>query len=518
MSNTADYGKKSFYEIYPLTFADGNGDGIGDIQGIISKLPYIKSLGFEGIWINPLYVSAWKDGGYDIIDPFRIDPRFGTNEDAERLIATAHELGITVFFDLVPGHLSWLNPLFIKSGEATRNSFSNLFIWTDREFEDFPDAEGNLVHGLFPRIGSFYVNFFVHQPAINYGFARIDYPSWQHGIDSEGAAKGRAFLVSIMEFWLGLGVDGFRVDMADSLVKNDDDKKATIETWHRIRAEVLKKFPDFKMVSEWSNPARSFAAGFDSDFVLDHEDNFSHAFFRAGDGYCDSHPEQKPLLAEFSQELWDRFAKEMNDEVLTAQNNPGHWLSPISGNHDTWRIADSLKGNSLRLAYLMLFTLPGVPFVFAGDEAGQTTIRNLPSKEGGYQRTGARLPMKWDDSNATHGFSSADKVALYLPQNSRDATVATQKKDGTSVLSLIRKLNSLRKSDADLVSATGFVLLPQPLSYRRGKTLVAMNLKNEPLHLKVGQGQVLLAIGNYQEAAGEIVLPLHSAVILKEED
>ncbi len=510
-----EYGQRTFYEIYPLTFNDANGDGIGDLEGIIEKLPYIKSLGFTGLWINPIFESAWKDGGYDIIDYFKVDKRFGTMDDALRLIGEAHRLGFLVFFDLVPGHTSWSSPMFEKSALPTPNEYSDLYIWTDGEGKPYPKAEVNLVHGLYQRDGAYWVNFFDHQPALNYGFSRIDYPSWEKGIDSLAAEGTRKFLESVMEFWLGRGVDGFRVDMADSLVKNDDDKTATIETWHRILREVHKEFPSFRMVSEWSYPERSFKAGFDSDFVLDHTDNFSHAFFRAGDGYMDPRPYEKPLLAQFDQKLWDQYLKEMEGEMDASIKAPGHYLSLISGNHDTWRIADSLKGNSLLLAYLMIFTLPNVPFVFAGDEAGQTTWRGLPSKEGGFQRTGARLPMKWDDSNGAFGFSKAQPAKLYLPQNPEDETVAQREAEPLSVLNLIKALNKLRDDVPQLTRTADFSFMKWPLSYRHKDVLVAMNLKDEPVRIPVGSGEILLAVGEHQISQGSIVLPKHSGVVFR---
>ena len=154
-----DYGKLSFYEIYPATFRDANGDGIGDLKGIEEKLPYIRSLGFTGIWINPIFLSPFRDGGYDIADYYKVDPRFGTEEDLDSLLKAAHSQGIAVFLDLVPGHASIDNKDFLKTAQA--DSTDDLFIWTRDPWHYYPSCAGNLVKGLFDRNGQYYVNFFI---------------------------------------------------------------------------------------------------------------------------------------------------------------------------------------------------------------------------------------------------------------------------------------------------------------------------------------------------------------------
>ncbi len=511
-----DYGKLSFYEIYPITFKDSNGDGDGDIQGIIEKLDYVKSLGFSGIWFNPFYKSPFRDGGYDVSDPFHIDERFGGDEMVAKLVEACHQRELAVFFDLIPGHLSWDAPWFLRSAASQRNEDSDMFIWTNNPWEWSPSSAGNLVRGLFPRYGSFFVNFFVHQPALNYGFNRIDYP-WQMDYRRPECAKARHFIAQIMIHWLKQGVDGFRVDMADSLVKNDDEKDATIWVWQQVREEVEKECGTFHMVSEWATPRRSLKATFDSDFVLDHDDNFSHAFFRQGTNPDNTREEgQAPLFVKFDQKLWDFAREEMLSEIRDAEKFPGRWLSVISGNHDTYRIADAIRGDALKLAYLTIFTLPGVPFVFAGDECEQTTLRGYPSKDGGYQRTGTRLHMRWDDSTLSFGFSSRNESECYLPSNPETRTVAACEKDPDSLLNFIRTLNALRLSDPDLTTHEGFELFDAPLSYRRGKTVVACNLKDEDLVLDLGEGETLLTIGGVKVENGRAVVPHHAGLVYRQ--
>ena len=179
-------GNLSFYEIYPTSFYDSNGDGIGDIKGIIKKLDYVKSLGFKGIWFNPFFLSNFKDGGYDIIDFKKIDPKFGTNADAYRLIKECHKRGLLVIFDLVAGHMSWDSPYFKDSAKSKMNKNSSMFIWTDSAWTW--DSDYAVIRGLYDRDGAFMVNFFVHQPALNYGFNKITRPWQQKTTDEIGRA------------------------------------------------------------------------------------------------------------------------------------------------------------------------------------------------------------------------------------------------------------------------------------------------------------------------------------------
>ena len=211
-----------FYEIYPQSFRDSNGDGIGDLPGITEKLPYVKSLGCNALWINPCFDSPFKDAGYDVRDYKKIAPRYGTNEDMAQLCRRAHALGIRVLLDLVPGHTSEEHEWFRKSGEAEPNEYSGRYIWTDHAF-----AGGDgmpFIGGEYPRSATYIINFFKCQPALNYGY-RERRERWQQSITSPDALATREAMKDVIRFWLNLGCDGFRVDMAESLVKNDGTEK-----------------------------------------------------------------------------------------------------------------------------------------------------------------------------------------------------------------------------------------------------------------------------------------------------
>jgi glycosidase len=489
-----------FYEIYPTSFKDSNGDGIGDLNGITSKLDYVKSLGFNAIWLNPFYKSPFKDGGYDISDFFDVDPKFGTIEDFRNLANKAHELGLKVICDLVPGHASEQNPMFLESAKPERNEYSDLFIWNNSVWDY--ERPFILISGRYDRNASYMVNFFSHQPAFNYGFNEDIKYSWQMSYEDKRTYKTRDLIVKIMNFWLDNGADGFRVDMADSLVKNDDEKKATIKVWQYIFGEVKKVHKDFFLVSEWCTPDRALKAGFDSDFILDHEDDFFHYLTKEN-----KFSSNLNVLNGGNDEVFKLFKKDLVSKIDDARNNNGH-ISVISGNHDTWRLATYLNDDELRLFYLIQMTLPGIPFVYYGDELGMK-YQKLNSKDGGYHRTGDRTPMKFDHSK-NNGFSSSDN--LYLPLSDDNLNAEDAMNDKNSLLNYIKDLISLRKKHENLFN-NDFVLEDTELriiSYVRDDIKVIVNLTDHEVNF---DGEVLFKSNNNATKGNK--LQVKSAVILK---
>ena len=429
-----------FYEIYPTSFYDSNDDGIGDLKGIELKLDHVKDLGCNAIWINPFFKSPFLDGGYDVEDFFDVDPKFGKIDDFKSLIKTAHEKGIRIILDLVAGHASIKNKEFQRSAEAQRNEYYDLFTWNDSVWEWNPDFR--LIGGLYPRNAEFLVNFFAHQPAFNYGFNNINRP-WQMSYKDKRTFQAREYMLNVMRFWLGLGADGFRVDMADSLVKNDNDKTATIEVWKYMFDIIRKEYPDAYFVSEWSNPSRALEAGFDADFVLDHWDNFYHLMVRSNE-----HTRGTSLL-NGGQDI-HRIVEDMRNRFFEAKNHNAY-IALISGNHDTPRIADSLDEDKLKMFYMFLLSMPGTPFIYYGDELMMKTMP-LDSKDGGYQRTGVRIPMNWDNSSLNHGFSNT-KGETYLPfYDVNTISVESALKDSGSMYHFLQKMIGIRKENEDLTS------------------------------------------------------------------
>ena len=460
-----------FYEIYPTSFCDSNGDGIGDLKGITSKLEYINDLGFNAIWLNPFYKSPFMDGGYDVSDFFSVDPRFGTLEDVKELFNKAHSLGIHVIVDLVAGHVSEQNKMFKMSAQSERNEYSDMFIWNNSVWD--LEQPYRLISGRYDRNGCYMVNFFSTQPALNFGFNEITHPKWQMSYKDERTFKARNFIKDVMKFWLSVGADGFRVDMADSLVKNDHQKIATMEIWEDIIGDVKNDYPDMVLVSEWCNPEQALKCGFDCDFVLDHRDNFCHYLGRA--------TEETIGLSVLNGGDQEAFKKDVIYRIEAAKRNGG-LLGLITGNHDCPRIATHLDDNKLRLFYMIHFTLPGVPFVYYGDEIGMKHY-DLPSKDGGYQRTGDRRPMKWDNSK-NNGFSTYEGD-LYLPLDNDKCNVEDQIKDPSSILNFIKDLIKVREQNSEFISQefNMYHIDNKVISYSRGGIKVVINLSDHPIYL-----------------------------------
>lgn len=203
MSTNPEWLKNAvFYEVYPQSFMDCNADGIGDFKGIISKLDYIKRLGCNAIWINPCFDSPFGDAGYDVRDYYKVAPRYGTNDDLKQLFDEAHKLDMHVLLDLVPGHTSIEHPWFKESMKAEKNEYTDRYVWTDSIWEEV-SGMANL-RGISDRDGSCAVNFFTHQPALNYGFYKPDRP-WQQTLEDEGPKSTLNEMMNIMAFWLKLG-------------------------------------------------------------------------------------------------------------------------------------------------------------------------------------------------------------------------------------------------------------------------------------------------------------------------
>ena len=468
-----------FYEIYPQSFKDTNSDGIGDFNGIIEKLDYIKSLGCNALWINPCYDSPFKDAGYDVRDYKKVAPRYGTNEDLYRLFDKAHEKGIRVLLDLVPGHTSEEHPWFVESQKAEKNEYSDRFIWTDFCFQ----GAGGLpyVGGESERSGCYIL-------------------------------ATREALKDIMRFWLSHGCDGFRVDMASSLVKNDDEKKSgTSAIWKDVRRMLDLEFPDAAMVAEWSNPSLSLRCGYDMDFVLNEQ----------GGGYS-------TLMRDYyNHGAGGSIARFLDQYLEWYEDTKDHgYISVLTCNHDTIRPSYNLDTTELKLAYSFLFTLPGVPFLYYGDEIGMKYL-DVPTKEGGYFRTGARTPMQWDGS-ANLGFSEGEASDLYLPvDSSEDApTVAAQEKDPASLLNTVRAILTLRHQEEDLQADADFKVVcseaGKPFVYRRGDLLCAVNPAGSEQSVALPasaaaklEGSVLFELGRTSLDNGVLTVGAQSFVVIK---
>lgn len=538
------------YQVYPSSYKDSDGNGIGDIRGVISELDYIESLGVRAIWFNPLFVSGWIDGGYDVIDFYRVDPRFGTNNDMVELIEKAHAKGIKVMLDLVAGHTSDKHPWFIQSSQDTNLQYSDYYIWSDR----LPDAKaerdletmlkdpnymqntiGKWMKSEYPRNKFYMKNFYACQPSLNYGYANPD-PSrpWEQGVDAPGPKAVRQELKDIIAFWYGKGADGFRVDMANSLVKNDKDKKEIMNLWREIREWSDKNYPDHVLMAEWGSPKYCLAAGYNIDMDLNgtkahnrrmyfdrkHQaDGGSYFSMNGGqpsvkDLYGNAWPENKidskTTAAEMLKEYYDYFT-----DCLESTETMGYFAT-ITGNHDHLRINMGARNtpDQLKVMLTWVLTMP-MPILYYGDEIGMRSLVDLPNVEGanhnGKERSGARTPMQWT-SGETAGFSTCSPDKLYLPVCTEwspatsypqyldwkknfeagkvktiakgEITVESQDKDPESILNWTRELIALRKSSEALWADSKFIPVfnesqPYPMVYLRsnGKEtfLIALN-------------------------------------------
>ena len=248
------------YQVYVQSFADSNGDGIGDLAGVTEHLDYLTWLGVTAVWLSPCFVSPFRDAGYDVADYLTVAPRYGSNDDLAKLVDQAGRRGIRVLLDLVPG----TPRTSIRGSPASAaDPADHRYIWAaDAVPDGFVPSPGTRPGGYLP-------NFFAFQPALNYGYARPDPGQpWRQPPDAEGPRANRAALADIMGHWLGLGVAGFRVDMAASLVKDDPGYAETGQLWAGMRAWLDREHPGAVIISEWGDPAVAVPAGFDADFFL----------------------------------------------------------------------------------------------------------------------------------------------------------------------------------------------------------------------------------------------------------
>ena len=441
--------KANIYHIYPLTYADSNGDGIGDLEGIRSKLDYIKSVGFNCIWISPCFMSAWEDGGYDILDYYKVDPRFGTNDDLKRLIDEAHSKGIKILLDLVAGHTSDKHPWFQESLKAERNKFSDYYIWT--EGHTMPQPSYRWVDNSYPRNGIYLSNFFPIQPALNYGYYKPNPAhSWEQSYDAPGPTAVRNELKKIIAYWCDMGCDGFRVDMAKSLVKGDNKAQdGVMRLWKEIFAWYNTKYPENIMLSEWSYPKQSISAGFNIDLLI--HNGIGGKVYRPL--VCETTDKMVPTVCYFNRagkgEV--RKAMELYTQIYNDYRALGGYASMPTCSHDIWRLTRMNRNTpeEQKVAITLFLTLPTPPIVYYGEEIGMRNLEYAPAKEGSLSsrnRSTCRTPMQWStERNA--GFSTVKSAKkLYLPVDNAPQfpNVAEQENDPNSVLSYVKGLLKLR--------------------------------------------------------------------------
>jgi len=448
MKSSKWYFNSVFYQIYPQSFQDSNNDGIGDLEGVIRRLDYLKSLGIDAVWLNPIYPSPFKDAGYDVADYKNIAPRYGNLNTFDRLVKEAHRRGIKIIMDLVFNHTSNEHFWFKNSQKMEKNRYSKWYVWC-RNPELIKLNRGCWAMWVAERYESYYHQFTFYQPDLNFGFP--DLPRGNgNSYDDPDIKALREELKGVVRFWLDRGVDGFRADVPENLVLESGKEglhENTIRFWNEIR-DVIDSYGDRALIAEG---------------VLYHVDDikkarFNGCFFilqnwRLLTTYLEEYRKESSRGKFFSPEGGDiswfveDYFKEYN-EVIKYNGI----INMISGSHDMPRMSKVCKKDEIIKAYFaMLLTYPTAPFIYYGDEIGMRYWENLPSREGANFRSGSRTPMQWN-SNGNAGFSGADPSKLYFPVN-KDYTVRNvkeQEKSPVSILNTVRKLIKLRKSSSCL--------------------------------------------------------------------
>ena len=502
------------YEIYPQSFADSNGDGIGDMPGVLAHLDHLQWLGVDTIWFNPCFASPFVDAGYDVSDYLQVAPRYGTNDDLVAVVEAARERGIRVLLDLVAGHTSIEHEWFQRELNASgADPDGDRYIWSNRigvsaaAHAGVPGAEQPWVVAPGPRGGYYLKNFYDQQPALNFGFARLreDEP-WRQTVDAPGPRRNRQALRDIMAFWLDRGVAGFRVDMAFSLVKDDPGHVETIALWREMRDWLESAYPSAVIIPEGTEPSLGGSRSFHADFSLVIHPPHSSLFNNGGAGEFPWYPTQPCFFDATGEGSTELFLRAWDEHV---RDTPGRPMLLASADHDFSRIAcGSRTADQLGTAFTFLLTWGTVPSIYYGDEIGMSYQPGLPDVEGSvchpgfYNRAGCRTPMQWDGS-VNAGFSTAAPDALYLPIDPEPdrPTVAAQLDDPTSTLHLVRRLIQLRRATPALGgrAPTRVVHEGYPFAYLRGdRHLVVVNPRRAAAAIDVAgvrDGEPILSSG-----------------------
>jgi maltose alpha-D-glucosyltransferase/alpha-amylase len=488
------------YQVYPQSFADTDGDGMGDLDGIAARLDYLSWLGVDAVWINPCFVSPMRDAGYDVADFFHVDPRYGGDDALGRLVEAGRGRGIAIILDLVAGHTSDRHPWFRASADDPDD---DRYVWS-------PVAAPGFVPGPGAR-GQFYKpNFFDFQPALNFGYARPDPAEpWRQSVDAGGPRRNRDALVEIIGHWCDRGVQGFRVDMAASLVKDDPGHVQTQRLWTEVRGRLDARHPGNILISEWGDPSRAVPAGFDVDFFLqfggDDDGAALKSLWNNGAGTVHEAWEPATPWADASGDgradtfiaAWAAARDAIEDAGSTGI--PGL----PTANHDFTRlVAGSRTADQVRSALLLTLTWPVLPSIYYGDEIGMRYVPGLGPLEGSslgpaYERAGSRTPMQWGDLPAA---TVAASPSRYLPEDPDPLrpTVADQLDDPDSLLRFVRAAIALRHGDPRLGAREPVEVISTgaPFVFRRGTLWVALNPSGSVREVALdGAGQLVLGSG-----------------------
>jgi alpha-glucosidase len=507
-----------FYEIVPISFQDSNADGKGDLPGLISRLDYLEWLGIDAIWLAPIYPSPMLDLGYDIADFCAVDPTYGTLKDFDEFVSSLHARGMRLILDFVPNHTSDQHIWFTESKASRTNSKADWYIWAD------PAGNGGPPNNWLSRFGGsawewseqrqqyYYHSFLLQQPDLN----------WRN-------AEVRSAMFDVLRFWLRRGVDGFRIDASAVLIKDDllrdnprdveadedtpppqrfkpiftDDRPEAMICIEQIR-EVLDEFDDRVLAGE----------------VQGKTDRIGHF-------YDNNKPRlHLPLNFTLLDSAWDALSLQATMDAYFKAIPNAAWPDWVIGGHDKPRVASKIGQGQARILAMMLLTLKGTPFLFAGDEIGMEQVE-IPRDRvvdpfeklvGGYglNRDPERTPMQWDNGPGG-GFSSADP---WLPMgNTSERNIDQQRSDPFSLLSLYHQLISLRRREPALRLGAqqplrcGNDIVAYERVLEKTRIAVVLNTVDEPRLWWPGEGTLLLS--SYLDR-GE--MPLDASMLLRKNE
>ncbi len=500
------------YQIYPRSFLDSNGDGIGDIPGIIKKLDYLSWLGVDAIWLSPIYPSPMADFGYDISDHTDVHEIFGTLQDLDTLLQEVHQRDIKLILDLVPNHTSDEHPWFQESRKSLTNEKRNWYIWRDPAPDGGPPNNwtskfGGSAWQLDPQTGQYYMHLYdVKQPDLNWHNPEV-----------------RLATYDVMRFWFDRGVDGFRIDALAGLVKDQLFRDNTMNSdWKPGDSPGARQrglhTEDQPGMHEIMQAMRTLTDDYDQRLLIGELylpiERLMHYYGKQFD----------ELHLPFNFQLvtlptWDAQSVRHVVEAYETALPQGAWPNWVLGNHDRPRIASRVGREQARVAHMLLLTLRGTPTCYNGDELGMQDVavppelmHDPPGKDNpANSRDPARSPMPWtDEVNA--GFSP-DGVRTWLPiaDDYQTFNVATEQCDPHSFLTLVHQLLTLRRSlsaltvgsqqSVDQSNPSCFVYLRQD-AHRR--CLVMLNFSSQKQVVTLSeweQGSALLSTHLDREGA-----------------
>ncbi len=474
------------YELAPISFQDSNGDGRGDLPGLLQRIDYLQWLGVDAVWLTPIQTSPMRDFNYDIADYRAINPLFGTMEDFDRVLAALHHAGIRLILDLVPNHTSNEHPWFKESSSSRANAKADWYLWSD------PADNGGPPNNWKSRFGGsgwewceargqfYYHSFLTEQPDLN----------WRND-EVRGAIAG------IMRFWLDRGVDGFRMDASAVLIKDDllrdnpPNKDATDETpppQHQVSVFTDDRPEAMACIAAMRRVIDEYDGRLLCGEVQGTTDRIGHFY---GDRECPRL--HLPLNYALLDTGWNaRSLQAAIDAYFNVVPDDG-WPVWAIGGHDKRRVASRIGQAQARVIAMLLMTIRGTPFFYMGDEIGMERSPIPPDRVRdpfeklvpgyGLGRDGERTPMRWDD-NPHCGFTSGEP---WLPM-SGNATrnVAAQRSDDRSLLQLYHQLIRLRRDEPALVEGDYHPLRAQNdvLCYARSlgerRLLIGLNISGEP--------------------------------------